>query len=298
MTILFVDGSYLIFYRYNALLNYFKLRFPDDLNPWEHPDFQTMFRRKIKECIHKLQQDHTPSYTIVALDSLLSWRKQFFTSYKQNRAHDSIISFVFQTAIQELQSLTTITLVEIDYAEADDIIHHYIRWLYDYQYPDGTCLFRLPKKQWRYCLENEINNSTIPPEVQQEIQTIIIASDKDYLPLVNPSCQLITLQEKHVVLEEGLTGDEFLQVKIIMGDKSDCIPSILPKCGIKKAISLVKNLSEFEKLLSNEEIKQRYQQNEKLIDNRHIPVEIQQQIRISFDLFIGSSNLVQKVKEG
>lgn len=304
MTILFIDGSYLIFYRYNALLNYFRLRIPETTTPyWEMVEFQSMFRRKIKECIYHLQQHHKPSHTFIALDSLLSWRKQINSHYKENRHHEDVISFVFQTAIEEMNLLSTASVIEVDYAEADDIIHHYVRWLQSYQYPQGMCMVIAPKKQWNYYTTEmlpsvDVTQKGITVEEKQCIEVVIIASDKDYLPLVNECCHLITLQEKEVRLEHDLTGDEFLKVKIIMGDKSDCIESIIPKCGIKKAISLVKNNSELEKLLSNEMIRQRWEENERLIDNRCIPVEIQEQIRLQFNLFVECSNIVQKCKEG
>lgn len=40
---------------------------------------------------------------------------------------------------------------------------------------------------------------------------------------------------------EEVTADEFLLGKILMGDKSDNITQVLPKCGPKTALKLVRD---------------------------------------------------------
>ena len=58
-----------------------------------------------------------------------------------------------------------------------------------------------------------------------------------------------------------------------MGDKSDNIPSVLNKCGIKTAIKCYDEPEYFEERLKKENAYALYERNKKLIDFNEIPPE-------------------------
>ena len=62
--------------------------------------------------------------------------------------------------------------------------------------------------------------------------------------------------------------------KIVMGDKSDNIPPIFPKCGIKTAIKCYENTEFFSEKLKLDGVKENFYQNRLLIDFRRIPATL------------------------
>ena len=62
--------------------------------------------------------------------------------------------------------------------------------------------------------------------------------------------------------------------KIITGDKSDNIPSVFPKCGIKTAEKYYNDKELFEKKLeTTPNAKELYERNRMIIDFNYIPKE-------------------------
>ena len=60
-----------------------------------------------------------------------------------------------------------------------------------------------------------------------------------------------------------------------MGDNSDNIPKIIPKCGYKTALKYSSDIELFEKkVLSNTDYQKKFLLNQKLIDFSFIPEEI------------------------
>jgi 5'-3' exonuclease len=102
-------------------------------------------------------------------------------------------------------------------------------------------------------------------------QIYIITSDQDYLQLVRHNVHLYNLMYKNIA-ENSMEPKINLETKIIMGDKSDNIPSIFPKCGkkttqkcIEQPVFLQKKLNENKEYLKN------YELNKQLIDFNNIP---------------------------
>ena len=68
-------------------------------------------------------------------------------------------------------------------------------------------------------------------------------------------------------------------IKIIQGDVSDCIPACIPRCGFKTALKLAKDPQLLEnKLNENSNYRKQFILNSKLIDMKHIPMNIQHEI--------------------
>ena len=70
--------------------------------------------------------------------------------------------------------------------------------------------------------------------------------------------------------------------KIVTGDKSDNIPGIFRKCGIKTAEKLFSDQDEFIKKLNQESCNEEYQRNKLLVDFNLIPLEYVNQLKLTF----------------
>ena len=93
-TYILIDMSYFIFYRYYALMGWWKLAKPEDPlgNPIENTEFVEKFKKtfvdKLKEIPKKLK---IKNYTIIAAADcprLNIWRHTQFDKYKENRVTD------------------------------------------------------------------------------------------------------------------------------------------------------------------------------------------------------------------
>ena len=94
---LLIDGSYFVFFRYYALLNWFKLAKKDqiidkDNPPWENEEFVEKFKKtfvsKVAEIKKKLKIENP--ITLIGKDCPREtiWRMKYLSSYKANRVYD------------------------------------------------------------------------------------------------------------------------------------------------------------------------------------------------------------------
>ena len=103
----------------------------------------------------------------------------------------------------------------------------------------------------------------------------IIASDMDYLQITNDRIHLYDLKFKNIC--EKSSGDPACDLfcKIVAGDKSDNIPSVFKKCGIKTAQKYFKDRDLFlKKLAADKEAQAVYKLNTTLVDFNCIPTEL------------------------
>lgn len=117
-----------------------------------------------------------------------------------------------------------------------------------------------------------------------DTEIVIITNDNDYLQLIDEKTKLINM--KNMDLSERLqqTPEVYLRMKIIMGDKSDNIPSIFPKCGDKKALAYAEDTEALNERLSKcEESRRRYDLNKLLIDMTQVPEDIRIEIEEMLD---------------
>lgn len=250
---LLVDGSYYSFYRYFALLNWWKHSHPDEElpDPSQNEDFVTRFRavfiKKIKEFIKKLKMNDP--VIIVGLDCPRTdiWRNELFDSYKANRVYDdkfmggSIFKMVHKEELFR-QAGANMT-IRHPHLEADD------------------------------CLALTTKNilGLIP-----HAKITIITSDMDYLQLACENIRLVNLKYKDLTDSKNCfkNKEKDLFCKIVMGDKSDAIPSIFKKCGIKTAAKCYEDKEYFHNRLKQEDAYERYELNKKLVDFRKIPQKL------------------------
>ena len=239
------DASYYIFYRYYAIEQWFKLSKPDDpLQTLFVEKFRKTFVDKIGETVKKLKIE-TP-IIMVGKDCHRKdiWRMELFPEYKGTRGKDGFKGGPFFKMAYEdklFEEGGAKLILYYDTLEADDCIAITVKHLLE-KYEDA--------KIW------------------------IIASDMDYLQLACDRVKIYTLKHKDITESKHCFKDseKDLFCKIVSGDKSDNIPSVFKKCGIKTAEKHWLNREQFqEKLVADPEAAKIYALNKKIIDFNNIP---------------------------
>ena len=259
MNYILIDTSYLIFYRYFALLQWWKFANPDSElgNPSENPDFCEKFRKimiesvetikkKLKLHTTKKNHHHNDVIVIAARDCHRKdiWRNKIYPQYKATREQDdkfmggAFFKMVYNDEL--LKHAGCRHIIQENYLEADDII-------------------AITKKY----LRNKDPNSRI----------YIIANDMDYLQLWDRGCDIINLKMQKLIENKKSypESDKNLFVKIIVGDKSDNISSVFKKCGVKEAEELYEDGEKLEKKLKSDDAYEKLLINKLIIDFDEIP---------------------------
>ena len=196
----------------------------------------------------KLIEDYGDEKLIVIFDAAReNFRNKIYSEYKANRGDtpdDLIPQF---DLIKKCVEAFKIPQLEINGYEADDIIATYSK---------------LAKKQ--------------------DIQSLIISSDKDLMQLINDKVNMLDpIKNKHIGFQEvidkfGVEPEKVIQVQALMGDSTDNIPGA-PGIGPKTAAELINKFGDIESLIKkHKEIKQ--QKRQQIIE------EHKENIRISLEL--------------
>jgi 5'-3' exonuclease len=185
---------------------------------------------------------------IVAMDCKRKdiWRNSLFEKYKEGRACDPYIGEIFNiVATDELFKKANVKmLLQHPTLEADD------------------------------CLALTVKNIK---GVVVDYKIHIITSDMDYLQLAEENVKPINLKYKYLQDSKQSFKDckKDLFCKIVMGDKSDAIPSVFPKCGIKTAEKYYNDPVLFEqKLKIDVRAQEQFTLNTTLIDFKKIPTNL------------------------
>ena len=257
-----IDGSYYMFYRYYALNVWWKLAKEKEEKEKEEKEkeeeekekainecpefvekFNTTFVSKIQDIDKNLKLTKSIKYVGKDCRRKDIWRTALFPEYKANRGEsNSLPMFVYELADNLFLKAGIKQLLSYPTLEADDCIALFAKHLYQSE-PDAHI--------W------------------------IIASDMDYLQITNDRIHLYDLKFKNIC--EKSSGDPLqdLFCKIVAGDKSDNIPSVFKKCGIKTAQKYFNDRKLFEKKLAEDSTAQAiYQLNTTLVDFNSIPREL------------------------
>lgn len=256
-TFIFVDGSYYCFYRYYSIMNWWKNAYPEELldDPYQNKKFVEKFKKtfieKLEEIPKKLKihKEDVKPILIVGRDCKKEniWRNEIFPKYKATRANDPEDGFMggpfFKMTYEEDLFVKggAKAILRHEKLEADDCIAISVKYLIA-KYP--AC------------------------------KIYIITSDRDYLQLNAPNVHLYNLAYKNIAENKSSTGNakQDLQIKIIMGDTSDNIPSVFPKCGPKTAQKCVEDPEYFKNKMGNNQLYyEQYELNKKLVDFDNIP---------------------------
>lgn len=252
---IFVDGSYYTFYRYFSLMTWWKNAYPENplVDPFQNEQFVEKFRKTFVENLEKIPKNlgfgkNDSPIMFVGKDCPREtiWRMQLFPDYKKNRANGQEDGFMggsfFKMAYQDelFQKGGAKAILKYPTLEADDCIAISVKYILGL-YP--------------------------------ECMIYVITSDKDYLQLVEPRVKIFDLKFKNIAEQKSSTGnpESDLFCKIVMGDISDNIPSVLKKCGPKTALKCFENPEYFEERLKKENAYETYERNKTIVDFNNIP---------------------------
>ena len=273
MNYILIDTSYLIFYRYFALLQWWRVAHPDDDlgNPAENLDFKQKFVKQIVEAVdnirrslrlHSNRRQNPPVKVLLARDCPRKniWRNQYFTEYKATREKDDsfmggeFFKMVYHDKLLEKTGADMI--VYENFMEADDII--------------------------------AVTANYIKQNHEGDYRIYIIANDMDYLQLWDDRCDIVNLQGKYLVEKKNSyrDGDKNLFMKIVLGDKSDNIQSVFKRCSVKEAEMYYENPEIFQEKVDREDCLERLLLNKIIIDFDEIPQELQCKIKMKITDFV------------
>ena len=187
--------------------------------------------------LNKILEDYHPDYIAVAFDMKApTFRHTAYPEYKAGRLKTPMELLSQIPLMQEVLQAMNITVLEKEGFEADDLI--------------GTMTAKA---------------------ADAGLESLIITGDKDALQLVSENTYVVLnrkgmtdfdlydlekMQERY-----GLTPQEFIDLKGLMGDKSDNIPGI-PGVGEKKGITLLKEYGSVEGVVAHaDEIKGKLGEN-------------------------------------
>ena len=195
---------------------------------------------------------------VLCYDNKSNWRRQYFPNYKHGRRKDRKASkldwgSIFDTLHlikQELQDNFPYKVLEVESAEADDIIASIVRYV-----------------------------SESPSHYEK---VLIISGDKDFIQLQKHSfvTQYSPVLKKFV---NGIDPNVYIKEHILKGDRSDGVPNFLSpdNCFVdemrqrpisKKKLSTWIDLDPED--FCNEDMLRNYQRNRTLIDLEYAPTEI------------------------
>ncbi|MDD7463398.1 MAG: DNA polymerase I [Anaerococcus sp.] len=232
--IMLIDGSSLIFRAFFALP---QLTNADGVMTNGVYGFLTMYFSALEK--------YQPDYVLVAFDkSSKTFRHEEFKDYKATRDKaPSELNYQFGILKDILDSLN-VKHMDIDGYEADDIVGTYAR------------------------LASE-----------EGLETIIITGDKDYFQLIDKNVKVYLTRKgisnmveytvDSIKEEYGLTPKQLIDVKGLMGDKSDNIPGV-DGIGPKRAIDFIQKYGSIEGLYENIDEVSGKKTKERLIDSEPI----------------------------
>lgn len=251
--VVYIDSSYFSFYRANATRSWFIRAYPDDNNHnWiTNETFMQMYEKKFREHVAKIAKTlRVPLEALIFVrDSPREeiWRTKIFPQYKAHRqdcdgseklnnhsmgpvikySNDHILS-------HEATNRLPVTVLRLSGVEADDIIAY---------------------------MTHHHNHS------EPERKVYIIANDTDFYQLLgNPNNTMFSIGTKYTLTHIREIPENYLEVKILCGDKTDNIPPIFPGCGPATARNLVSNHEKLQEIFSSKpDVKAQYELNKKLI---------------------------------
>ncbi|CAK7068584.1 DNA polymerase I [Tissierella sp.] len=195
--------------------------------------------------LYKVQEEKKPDYICVAFDKKgPTFRHEEYDKYKAHR--QSTPSELVQQfpIIREILDAMKVRHLELTGFEADDIA--------------GT----LAKMGEESLLE-----------------VILVTGDKDYLQLATDNTKVLITRkgiteleefDRNIIIEKyGITPEQLIDLKGLMGDQSDNIPGV-PGIGEKTGLKLLKEYGTIENIYENIENISGKKLKENLIENKHL----------------------------
>ena len=246
--VLLIDFSYFYIYRYYALTAWFKM----SETPYDEAVFIEKYRKLFFTNLNKIIKKFKVKQenVILAGDCYRKkiWRCDIYDKYKENRdkvdqkdhvINPKVVNMIYEEIIPTLIK-KGLQYVCIDRLEADDII---------------------------FCITQQLEN-----------KITILTNDNDYLQMINDNIDIVNLPSFKSIRHRG-TGcpQKDLKMKILCGDPSDNIPSLM---GKKQALKMIENDDQIENYILNNDLQDRYELNSRLIDMRLIPNDLKEKVII------------------
>jgi 5'-3' exonuclease len=260
-----IDTSYWIFYRYFAIMQWWKYTNPDvELfeDPYETPEFVEKFTKTFLDSINVFKKKHklhkqrskpeTPTQVIACRDCPRCdiWRNKYYTNYKANRTKDDsfmggpFFKHVYKENNKLLFEAGVDKVLQFPNLEGDDIIA-ITKIIIRSRHPDATIY--------------------------------IIANDHDYLQILDDDTHIINFQYKNLAESKKVfpEAEKNLFYKIVLGDKSDNIMPVFKKCGPKTCEKYYNDRELFgQALLKEPGSSEKYLLNKTLVSFTEIPKDL------------------------
>ena len=258
--VILVDTSYTSFYRFFATIRWYSFSHPEEFAKVKSDNkydwlsnnifmekYEKMYLDSIIKLVKKKIFDN--SYIIFCMDSPKEhlWRTQIQCDYKGDRADLSlkhnfkpVFDHTYTTLIPNfIKANSSIYKLRVEKMEADDLI----------------AIIAM------YLEEKESNRPVY-----------LVSGDEDFLQLGRNNLIFINYKAKKPIILTKEQAKDALKEKIILGDTSDCIPSIFPKGKRIKKKEILESNEKLEKYLNeNPDAKKQYETNIKMIDFKNIP---------------------------
>lgn len=247
--VLLVDFSYFCIYRYYALMSWFKLSETDYDEALFFDKYKRLFITNINKAIKQFEIKKHNVILVGDCGRKNIWRLGVYAKYKENRdklderenaINPKVFAVIYNEIVPTLKEMG-LQYICVDLLEADDVV------------------YRITRK-----IDNNI---------------VILTNDNDYLQMINERIQIVNLPGFKSI-HKRCTGcpEKDLRLKILCGDTSDNIPSLM---GKKQAMKLMDHDEEsLNAYLTQHELTERYEMNKKLIDMRMVPEELMEKVVI------------------
>ncbi len=197
--------------------------------------------------LNKILTDYDPKYITVAFDMKApTFRHKEYVDYKAGRKGTPIELAQQFPLIKDMLKMMGISSMELEGFEADDLI--------------GTVAHEADEKQ---------------------IKAVVITGDKDALQLASDNTTVVITKkgisefdafDKDAFIEKyEITPNEFIDLKGLMGDKSDNIPGV-PGVGEKTGLKLIKEFKSVANLIENLDQVANVKLRAKLEEHREIAI--------------------------
>ena len=245
--VMLMDLSYYIFYRYYALLAWYR---KSDTALDDDEGFLRRFERLFVSSLMKLCKGlgipPGRMYMVGDCPRWRIWRMDLLTTYKSNRENrqkvkPGVFELVYTKILPGLREKHGTQFLCVDGAEADDVIG----WIHRHS-----------------------------PNVDKTI----ITNDHDYLQLKDDRTRILNMHMVDICRKGTGCPRKDLQMKILTGDVSDNIAAVMSKK--RASVYVAMPFEEMIKQLREDGYMDRYRENERLVDMRLIPENIHEAIRV------------------
>ena len=274
---LLVDSSYVSYYRFfSTLIWYTNTYYKQSIDSENLPDVEE-FQEDYDWTTNKIFMERYDKFYMGSIEKIRSrynipyenvvivrdcpretiWRMQYYPEYKETRKNTckfknkkynigNIFKHIYAELYPEIEAKYKIRVVKFDNAEADDVIAVLCKKL------------------------REIDESRL---------IVIITNDNDYLQLVDNKTLIWSLQNKLLNTKVEKPSRQILLKKILGGDVSDNIPACLTDISEDELNALIADEVKLKKRLDQDEnLRERFNRNKKMIDFDEIPDQIRSSI--------------------